>query len=143
MARAERQGLVATAYVRDGRLYIARRPAFDAAVKTWPDCGAVIRLEQAMDPRSVAMNAFHWGVGIHLISEETGMSPNEAHEEMKQLHLPRRLAAVRGIGRIEGGRVFDGSTTNLNNAEQWEFISNYQQWSAEVLDLFIPDPTLV
>lgn len=142
MPNVERQALVATAYVRDGRLFIARRPAFDDAVKAWPNCGAVIRLEQAMNPRSVAMNAYHWGVGIHLISEETGMSPVEAHDEMKSLHLPRRFAAVRGIGRIEGPRVFDGSTTNLNNAEQWEFISNYQQWAAEVLNMVIPDPVL-
>lgn len=140
--RVERQALVASAYVRDGRLFIPRRPAFDEAVRTWPNCGAVVRLEQSMNPRSTALNAFHWGVGIHLISEHTGMHPMEAHEEMKQLHLPRRFAAVRGIGRIEGPRVFDGSTTNLNNAEQWEFISNYQQWAAEVLDVFIPDPTL-
>lgn len=138
-----RPALVATAYVKEGRLFVPKRPAFDAAVGEWPNCGAVIRLEQQIEPRSVALNAYLWGVVYHLISEETGMSPDEVHEEMKQLHFPKRFAAVRGIGRIENGRVFGATITKLSNQEQWEVIEKIQQWAAEVLDLVIPDPVLV
>lgn len=139
-----RQALVATSYVREGQLFIPRRSAFDAAVKLWPNCGAVLRLEQSLAPRSTALNSYYWAVVIHIISEETGMTPEEAHEEMKQLHLPKRLTALRGNGRLNFPRVFDGTTTDLSNAEEWEYIENIQRWAAmEPLCCVIPDPTLV
>lgn len=138
-----RRALVATAYVKDGVLFVPRRAAFDAEVKLWPSSGAVIRLEEALNPRSLALNAYMWGVVIHLISEETGMTPDETHDEMKKMHYPKRFSAVRGIGQIRNRRVYGATTTKLSNEEDMEFIENIRRWAAEVLDLFIPDPVLV
>lgn len=138
-----RRAIVATSYVRDGRLFVPRRPAFDAEVGTWPNGGAVLRLEEQLDPRSVALNAYLWGTVYHLISEETGMTPDETHREMKELLFPKRFAAVRGIGRISGGRVLGASITRLSTREEWERIEIIQRWAADVLKIVIPDPVLV
>jgi len=135
--------LVSTAFVRDGLLFIPRRKAFDAAVKEWPNCQSVLRLEEHKDPRSVALNAYYWSVCIDLVSEETGFSPEEAHEEMKRLHLPKALVAQRGNGRIKDLKVFEGTTTDLSNEEEWRYIENIQIWAATTLDCVIPDPVHV
>lgn len=141
MADRRRQVLVAPAFVQDGRLFLAKRAAFDAAVANWRSCPAVVRLEESRDPRSAALNAYYWGVVIEHIVEETGYTDREAHEEMKKLHLPIRFAAQRQNGRVQGVRVFDGSTTDLSNDEEWEFIENIQRWAATTLNgLVIPDP---
>lgn len=135
--------LVTTAFVKEGKLYIPKRPAFDATVKTWPNCQAVLRLEEHKDPRSIALNAYYWGVVIDLVSDTTGFTPEEAHEQMKELHLPKALVAQRGRGQIKNLRVFDGSTTDLSNEEEWRYIENIQQWAAVTIDTVIPDPVHV
>jgi hypothetical protein len=136
--------LVATGFVKDGALHVARRDAFKAAFAQWPNSAVVIRVEQDVYARSVALNAYYWGAVIHLISEDTGYTPDEAHDEMKQLHLPKRFAAMRRNGRIKGVRVFEGSTTDLSNEEEWEYIENIQRWGAQrEPPLVIPDPVLV
>ena len=140
---ARRQVLVASAFTREGKLYLAKRQAFDVAVSHWRNCAAVLRLEESRDPRSAALNAYYWGKVIEDIVEETGYTDREAHEQMKQLHLPVRFAAERQNGRLQGVRVFDGSTTDLSNDEEWEYIESIQRWAAETLDLVIPDPSLV
>lgn len=138
-----RKVLVSTAFVKDGLLFIPRRKAFDADVKTWPNCQTLLRLEEHKDPRSAALNAYYWGVCIDLVSEETGMFPEEAHEEMKRLHLPKALVAQRGNGRIHNLKVFDGTTTDLSHEEEWRYIENIQMWAAMKLDCVIPDPVHV
>ncbi len=132
--------LLATGYIRQGRLRLADRPAFDRACQQLPDCRVVLRLEEHKDPRSVALNAYWWAVLINQISLETGMSEVEAHEEMKQLHLSRALVSMRGRGRIEGLRVFEVTTTDLSNEEEWGLIERTAQWSAETIDLVLPYP---
>lgn len=133
--------LVATGYVRDGQLRLARQDAFDAAISRMRNCRLVLRVEEHHDPRSAALLAFYWGVVLRHVTEETGYTDREAHLLMKELHLPMTLAAVRGRGHIHNLRVFDGSITDLDNAEQWSYIGEIQRWAAERLDgLVIPDP---
>lgn len=139
--RHPRQCLVAPGYIRDGKLRLAHQDAFKAAIARMHNCRIVMRLEEHLDPLSAALRAYYWGVVIHHVSEETGLSDREAHVLMKELHTPMRFAAVRGIGRIEGLRVLDSSITDLSNAEQWEYTENIHRWAAETLDgLVIPDP---
>lgn len=136
-----RHCVVATCFVREGKLRLAHQDAFKAAIGAVPNCRGLIRFEQHLDPLSAAVRAYWWGVVIRHITEETGFSDREAHLLMKELHTPMRFAAVRGLGRIDQLRVFDSSITDLNNAEQWEVIENVQQWAAERLNgLVIPDP---
>lgn len=138
-----RRVVVTTGYVHEGKLRLVDQAGLVAAVKQTHNCKVVIRIEESLDPRSVALNAYYWGVAIHHVSEETGFTPDEAHEQMKELHLPKRFAALRANGTIRGMRVFDGSTTDLSNQEEWEYISAIQRWAAETLDVVIPDPSEV
>lgn len=141
--RAGRQVHVASGFIRDGLLFLAKHSAFDAVLAAMPNGQVVIRVEQVQDARSVALNAYYWAVVIEMVSTETGYTDKEAHAEMKQLHLPIRFAALRGNGKIKDVRVFEGTTTDLSNAEEWEYIENIKRWAAETLDLVIPDPELV
>ncbi len=137
----DRRCVVAAGYVRDGKLRLSHQDAFKAAIGAMPNCRALIRLEEDLDPLSAALRAYWWGVVIRNITEETGFADREAHLLMKELHTPLRFAAVRGLGRIDQLKVFDSSITDLSNAEQWEIVENVQQWAVERLNgLVIPDP---
>lgn len=61
--------LAATAFVRDGELRMARPDAFAAALRRMPNCRTLVRVEQHLEPRTLALNAFWWGVLIHKIWE--------------------------------------------------------------------------
>lgn len=136
----DRHCLVATGFLLEGQLRLSRRDVFRAALQRWPNRQVLVRIEECRDPRSVALNAYWWGVLIAQISQETGMTEDEAHEEMKALHLPRRLVAMRGPGRIVDHRVIGGTTTNLSNDEQWDVIERTFHWAATTLDLVLPYP---
>lgn len=137
----DRRCVVAAGYVREGKLRLSHQEAFKAAIAGMPNCRILIRLEEHLDPLSAALRAYYWAAPIRLISEETGLDDRETHTLMKELHMPMRFAAVRGVGRIEGLRVFDSSITDLSNSETWEYVENIHRWAAETLDgLVIPDP---
>jgi hypothetical protein len=139
----ERQLLTASAFVRDGQLYLSRRNHFDEAIARWSNCQALVRLEQVLDARSLALNAYYWHVVVGSVSGETGFTPAESHHELKALHLPKGLHAMRG-GSVcwRCARVIDGSTRFLSGREEWQYIEDIHIWSAERLGLVIPDPVL-
>lgn len=139
----DRQMHVASGAVRDGRLFIADRRSFDSMLGRWEDCAVVIRLEQVLDPRSVVLNAFYWGVVIDAVSESTGYEPPDAHAAMKALHLSPRLHAMRGGASCwQCGRVLEGSTRGLSGLELWRYIERIQRWAA-FDGVVIPDPEAV
>lgn len=137
----DRSMLLVPAGVRDGRLFLPHRDSFEAAIARWPDSSAVLRLEQSKSLRSLALNAYYWGVCIHQISVETGFREDEAHDLMKSLHLSRRLEAMRG-GPIcwQCARLMSGTSTRMSNGEFLEYLLLVHEWAVRVLGIYIPDP---
>jgi hypothetical protein len=132
--------VIGTGHVRKGKLFINHRGHFDRQIaqldERWQLEIAVSRLRAT---RSVEANRFYFGVVIAAISEQTGYHPDETHDLMKMLHLPKELAICDGNGEVKGQYVMGGSTRNLNTAEFSAYVSRVQQWAAETLDVVIPD----
>lgn len=133
--------VVATAEVKNGKLFIKGRRAFDQQVAQFKD-GIMLELtvSRRRATRSVQANRYYWGVVLHHLAELTGYTPDETHDCMKQMFLPKRLAITDGNGEVQGEFVIGGSSRTLNTNEFYEYIERIRQWAAETLDLNIPDP---
>ena len=138
---ADRRLIVMPATVLAGRLLLAHRGGFRDAIAGWPDCSAVVRVEECRDPRSVALNAFYWDQVVPPVVEATGYTTADAHELLKAGHLSRRLHALRG-GPVcwRCADVIGGSTRPLSSGELWRYIQDIQIGAAERLGVVIPDP---
>lgn len=131
----------AIARVKDRRLFIENRRAFDEAVaKLNPDWELEITVKRLRATRSLLQNKFYWGVVVQLLSEHTGYTPDEIHDLLKMQFIPKRLAVCDGNGVIHGEYVLGGSTREMNTIEFGEYMEAVRQWAAETLDVVIPDP---
>lgn len=133
--------VVASATVKDGRLFIHNRAAFDSAVQgIRPGTQVEVAVTRLYATRSIRQNRWYWGVCVALLSEHTGYGPEEMHDILKAKFLPKQLAVTNGNGRIVDSFVIGGSTRELNTVEFKDYTERIQQWAAEDLGVVIPDP---
>ena len=133
--------VIGVAQVKDGRLFIKNRQAFDQQIARFDDRWILeVTVKRLRATRSQQQNRYWWGVCVELVSEHTGYTPEDIHEIAKQMFIPKRLAVADGNGEIQGEFVVGGSTRQMNTEEFGEFIERFKQWAAETLDVVIPDP---
>lgn len=136
--------VVAMGTIRDGRLFIQNRGAFDSAISTLREGMPVeLAVTRLYATRSLPQNRWYWGVCVALLSEHTGYSPEEIHDILKAKFLPKHLAVTNSNGHIVDAFVIGGSTRLLNTVEFQEYSARVQQWAAEDVGVVIPDPESV
>lgn len=131
--------LIVPAQLVDGRLKL-NRVRLQKLLRSKRDCELVLVLEKKHATRSLAQNAYYHGVVIAMISEYTGYTPEEAHEICKAKFLPKRVTLADKHGEVTEEIVIGTSTTKLNKLQFGEYIEAIRQWTAETLDLNIPNP---
>lgn len=131
---------ITTGRVKQGRLEIRRRQEMRNTIAKWKDGDVLITITPRRAARSMNQNAWYWGVIVEHLSEHTGHTPDELHELLKAMFLPKRLAVQDQNGEIQGEYVIGGSTTKLNTLEFGEYCEAIRQWAAETLGVVIPDP---
>ena len=133
--------IVASGQIREGKLFIRSRREFDQRIAQMRDGLEVeVSITRRRATRSLAQNAYWWGVCLPLVCQHTGYTVDELHEIAKQMFLPKKLAICDGNGEVQGEFVMGGSTRALNKIEFGEFVEKWRQWAAESLDINIPDP---
>lgn len=133
--------VVATASVKNGRLFIANRRTFDRLIAQMPERWQLeVVVKRLRATRSAQQNKYWWGCCIALVAEHTGYTPEEVHEIAKQMFIPKKLAVADGNGEIRGEFVMGGSTRGMTTVEFGEFMERFKQWAATELDVVIPDP---
>tara|TARA_R100001244_G_scaffold122634_1_gene92271 strand:+ start:145 stop:504 length:360 start_codon:yes stop_codon:yes gene_type:complete len=80
--------------------------------------------------RSLPQNKYYWKVIVHMISEETGYTIDQAHGKLAQKFLLVR----------DSGTPYARSTTSLSTKEMEDYLENIRRWAAEFLSLNIPEP---
>jgi len=131
----------ASGTVRKGVLKIRRRDHLLEQVKHWRDGEVTLTIERKHAQRSLAANRYYWGVVVATIADFTGYTPDETHDALKALFLPKHLAFLDGNGEIVNNLVIGGSTTKLNQIEFSDYVSRIREWALEKFDLEIPAPT--
>ena len=138
---AVKTDLVASAFVKQGRLIIRNRRVFDAQIRQFRE-GAEVEIEVTIRQatRSLHQSAWYWGVIVESISDHTGYTPDEVHEFLKMKFIPKKLSVTDGNGEIRDEFVIGGSTCKMNPSQFGEFCESIRRWAADSLDIDIPDP---
>ena len=101
-----------------------------------------ITIKKARSKRSNQQNRYYHGCVIKIVRQgfkDLGyiMSPEETHEFLKDKFLDYEIMA--NSEGVEIGRKFK-STTELTKTEFCEYVDKIAQWSAEILNVVIPEP---
>jgi hypothetical protein len=92
------------------------------------------KVEVSVDPpkkhRSLNQNRYYWGIVIDIISGATGFEPQEAHDAMRYKFLTDMTGDLPKVK----------STTELSTVEFLDYVAQIQQFGAEFLEVYIPDP---
>lgn len=125
--------------VDDGKLTIFQRNDMVSDLQNLGS-GFVEILIRLAGKRSSPQNRYYWGAMIPIVKEalkKVGieMSKEQTHELLKYKFLKREFITSDGdiLQSI-------GSTTELSTKEFNEYIESIQIWSAEYLNVNIPDP---
>ena len=121
------------ATVEKGQLILHNKPAFQKFVGSRKDGEYKLSLKRSTKARSNQQNRYYWGVIIKMISEETGMFPDETHDALKWKFLRK------SAGRFETVH----STTRLSTNEFSEYIDKVIAFASTDLNMRIPLPNEV
>lgn len=90
----------------------------------------VIEIQRAKAKRSLPQNKYYWGVVVALISQSTGYTADEMHQEL----------TARFLGYQKDGKNFVRSTTKLDTTEAEKYYEHCRAWAMEELNIHIPLP---
>jgi len=124
-----------TGKVRKGKFIPDDRIQFIKEFAKKDDTRLEVTVRKPRKYRSLQQNKYYWGVVISLLSETTGFSKDEMHDALRVKFLTdlELIGEKTTLPRIQ-------STTELSTVEFLEYVSQIQQWAAEFLDCYIPDP---
>lgn len=98
---------------------------------------------KSIKKRSLPQNAYYWGVVVPLVKDglnQAGYSDvkdnEDAHEIMKYLFLKKKMRSDLNDDEI----IIAGSTAELKTKEFNAYLEEIWQWSAEYLNVQIPQP---
>ena len=94
-----------------------------------------ITIAPEVKPRSTRSNAYLWGVVYPALAEWSGHEPEEIHEIMKALFLPRQFRTLPDGSSIEVA----GSTASLDTVTFGEYVDRLILFAAEN-GLYVPAP---
>ena len=135
--------VVLSGTVSRGKLRLSLPADAARELSRWKDgTPLTVSVEKKHATRSLQASAYYWGVVVARIAEHTGYTPDETHEALKQLHLPKTVAFADGNGEVVGELVIGGSTAKLNTVAFYEYVEQIRQWAQEKLGVLIepPDP---
>jgi hypothetical protein len=123
-----------------GKLHVgaSQRSQLQEAVLLWPDGPAQLTLEREQATRSREANAYYWGVVVKALAEHTGYTPDETHEVLKTMFLPKDVAIKTGRGEVVAEYVIGGSTRELTVSEFYDYVERIRQWAFEKLNVDMP-----
>ena len=125
--------------VDDGKLTIFQRNDMVSGLQNLGS-GFVEIIIRLAGKRSSPQNRYYWGAMLPIVKEGLKgvgieMSKEQTHEMLKYKFIKREFITSDGdILQIIG------STTELSTKEFNEYIESIQIWSAEYLNVNIPDP---
>ena len=108
--------------VTHGRIVLDNRDRFREHLAAHEGKRIELTLREKQETVTDPQRRFYQGVVIKMISEKTGDTPADTHENMKKM--------------FNNGET----TTKLKTKEFNEYMGQVMQWSAEFLDHPIPDP---
>ena len=118
------------------KIIFDNRNYFDFMIGKFKDKEKVsVKIENRRSKRSLAQNSYWWGVCYKIIAETTGHTPEEIHEIMKIMFLPKKFILIKGI-EFEISK----STAKLSVGEAVEYTDKIRNFASQELNANIPTP---
>lgn len=90
----------------------------------------VVEIQKSKQVRSLPQNKYYWGVVVKVVSQHTGYTSEETHQELARMFLSYE----------NSGKLFVRSTTKLNTLEFEKYAESCRDWAKKEMDVYIPLP---
>lgn len=90
----------------------------------------VIEIQKSKQIRSLNQNRYYWGVVVKILSQHTGYTNDETHQELARMFLSYE----------SNGKTFTRSTTKLNTFDFEKYTEACRVWAKAEMDVYIPLP---
>ena len=89
-----------------------------------------VEIVKSKQVRSLPQNKYYWGVVVKIVSQHTGYTSEETHQELARMFLSYE----------NSGKLFVRSTTKLNTMEFEKYAESCREWAKKEMDVYIPLP---
>lgn len=93
----------------------------------------VIEIQKSKRVRSLNQNKYYWGVVVKIVSNHTGYTSEETHQELARMFL----------AYDNNGKRFVKSTAKLNTFDFEQYTEKCRQWAWHEMNVHIPLPNEV
>lgn len=118
--------------VKQGRLVLDQPQKFLVCLAGLEGRRVEVAVRRRHSQRSQNQNAAYWGILIEILSNHTGYDKDTMHEALKA-KFASRIDPATGLSIIE-------STAAMDTVRFMKYYRDIQQWAAEFLHVYIPDP---
>lgn len=124
---------------RSGILSIQRQDEFRQYLREFGDVELEIVVKPYRKMRSINQNRYYHGVVLAILSDYTGMTPDELHEFLKDKFL-----SEKHLMRVKGGLLVEvdvpGSTAGLKTDAMEEYLKKVRLFASQECGCYIPEP---
>ena len=121
--------------VKNGKLLLDTPDLFQKVIYGLEGKDIEVTIQKLRKKRSLNQNSWYWGVAIELISDHTGLEPEEVHDFLKDKFLKDKEIVIGGEKRM-----VTPSSTRLSTAGFTKYMEVIQRWALDKLDINIPSP---
>lgn len=93
-----------------------------------------VKITQKREVRTLDQNRLYW-LYMNCIADETGYTPNEIHDYLRGLFLPKEARNV-----FNDIQINLTSTTTLDTKQMTDYINRIIVWAVSELQITLPDP---
>jgi len=130
-----KETLIVTGHVHGGKFVAANRDLFAQAFWSHENQEVDVVVKRHRKTRSLAQNAYYFGVVVKRIGDAMGESDLEAVHDMLKMELNYHLVKV-GTRELR----IPLSTASLSTEDFEDYLERARRWASEWLSLYIPLP---
>jgi len=126
----------------DGSLVVKARSLFDEGLRLMArekDLAVVIEVKPEKKYRSVFQNSYYWGIVITSIATRLRELGHDVDKDLTHEFLKGKFLYTEMVTDTEVVKI-PRKTSELTTTEFEEYVEMVKQFSAETLNIFIPDP---
>lgn len=126
----------------DGSLVVKARSLFDEGLRLMArekDLAVIIEVKPEKKYRSVFQNSYYWGIVITSIATRLRELGHDVDKDLTHEFLKGKFLYTEMVTDTEVIKI-PRKTSELTTTEFEEYVEMVKQFSAETLNIFIPDP---
>jgi len=126
----------------DGSLVVKARSLFDEGLRLMArekDLAVIIEVKPEKKYRSVFQNSYYWGIVITSIATRLRELGHDVDKDLTHEFLKGKFLYTEMVTDTEVVKI-PRKTSELTTTEFEEYVEMVKQFSAETLNIFIPDP---